>query len=168
MMTANDMNKMWSEMMGSFPVDTSAWKDAYRTQVELAEKMSRIVLDAAETSTDVSAQWTKDTLSKMYDVTSVREEPADYGKAMTDFASAQAEMTAETMARFAEIAKKVQMETVETMLSVGKDSADKASAYGKDAADKFAANVKDAADEAADKTKAAASRGAAAAKKADA
>ena len=154
MMTANDMNKMWTEMMGSFPVDTSAWKDAYRTQAEMAEKMSRIVLDAAETSTDLSAQWTKDTIAKMQDVAAVRDEPADYGKAMTDFASAQAEMTAETMARFAEIAKKVQTETVEVMLSVGKDSADKATAY-----------TKKAADEAADATKTAASRGAAATRK---
>ena len=154
MMTANDMNKMWTEMMGSFPVDTSAWKDAYRTQAEMAEKMSRIVLDAAETSTDLSAQWTKDTISKMSDVATMRDEPADYGKAMTDFASAQAEMTAETMARFAEIAKKVQTETVEVMLSVGKDSADKATAY-----------TKKAADEAADATKTAASRGAAATRK---
>ena len=149
MMTANDMNKMWTEMLGSMPVDTSAWKDAYRTQAELAEKMSRIVLDAAETSTDLSAQWTKDTLSKMQDVAAVRDEPADYGKAMTDFASAQAEMTAETMARFAEIAKKVQAETVETMLSVGKESADKASAYGKDAADKMTSTAKKATDEVA-------------------
>ena len=154
MMTANDMNKMWTEMMGSFPVDTSAWKDAYQTQAEMAEKMSRIVLDAAETSTDLSAQWTKDTIAKMQDVAAVRDEPADYGKAMTDFASAQAEMTAETMARFAEIAKKVQTETVEVMLSVGKDSADKATAY-----------TKKAADEAADATKTAASRGAAATRK---
>ena len=154
-MTANDMNKMWTEMLGSFPVDTSAWRDAYRTQTELAEKMSRIVLDAAETSTDISAQWTKDTIAKMQGVTAVRDEPADYGKAMTDFASAQAEMTAETVARFAEIAKKVQTETVEVMLSVGKDSADKATAYGKKAADE-AANV----------TQTVASRGAAATRKA--
>ena len=153
MMTANDMNKMWTEMLGSMPVDTSAWKDAYRTQAEMAEKMSRIVLDAAETSTDLSAQWTKDTIAKMQDIAMVRDEPADYGKAMTDFASAQAEMTAETMARFAEIAKKVQAETVETMLSVGKESADKASAYGKEAADKMAATAKDVTDEAADAVK---------------
>ena len=135
MMTANDMNKMWTDMMGSFPVDTSAWKDAYRTQADLAEKMSRIVLDAAETSTDLSAQWTKDTISKMQGAVSVREEPAEYTKAMSDFASTQAEMTAETMARFAEIAKKVQTETVEAMLSVGKESADKATAFTKKAAD---------------------------------
>ena len=155
MMTANDMNKMWIEMMGSFPVDTSAWKDAYKTQAEMAEKMSRIVLDAAETSTDLSAQWTKDTIAKMQDVAAVRDEPADYGKAMTDFASAQAEMTAETMARFAEIAKKVQTETVEAMLSVGKESADKATAY-----------TKKAADEAAEMGKTATARGAAATRKA--
>ncbi len=40
---------------------------------------------------------------------------------MTDFASATAEVAAENMAAFAEIAKKVQMDTVELMISAGKD-----------------------------------------------
>ena len=50
-----------------------------------------------------------------------KAEPADYAKAMTDFASAYAEVTAEHMAAFAEVAKKVQMDTVELMMAAGKD-----------------------------------------------
>ena len=72
-------------------------------------------------STEISSKWTKDTLTKMSGVATMRDEPADYSKAMTDFASSQAESTAETLAAFAEIAKNVQMETVELMLSAGKD-----------------------------------------------
>lgn len=120
----NDMNKMFTEMLGAFPMDTSAMQGAFKTQAALAEKLSRVVLDAAETSTEISAGWTKETLAKMQDVATVKDEPADYSKAMSEFASAQAESTAETMARFAEVAKKVQMETVEMMLSAGKETAD--------------------------------------------
>jgi hypothetical protein len=133
----NDMNKMFGDMMNAFPMDTSAMQDAFKTQAALAERLSRVVLDAAETSTEISAGWTRDTLSKMQGVATVKDEPADYSKAMTEFASAQAESTAETMARFAEVAKKVQMETVEMMLSAGKDTAEDMTATSKAAATKM-------------------------------
>ncbi|WP_106160142.1 Phasin [Hasllibacter halocynthiae] len=123
MNNANDMQKMLADMLGAFPMDTSAMQDAWKTQAQLAEKMSRVALDAAETSTEISAGWTKRALAKMNEVAAVKDEPADYGKAMTDFASATAEMTAETMAQFAEVAKKVQMETVELMLAAGREGA---------------------------------------------
>ena len=131
MTNTTEMQKMFTEMLGAFPVDTSAMKDAWKTQAALAEKLSRVALDAAETSTEISAGWTKRTLSKMNDVAAVKDEPADYGKAMTDFASATAEMTAETMAQFAEVAKKVQMETVELMLAAGRETAIDATAAAK-------------------------------------
>ena len=130
---SNDMTKMMQEMMGAFPVDTKAMQDAFKTHATLNEKMSKVALEAAEKSTEISSKWTKDTLSKLAQVASVKEEPADYGKAVTDFASAQAEMTSEAMAAFAEVAKKVQMETVELMLAAGKDISEDATAAMKKA-----------------------------------
>ncbi|MEV8466496.1 phasin, PhaP [Fluviibacterium sp. DFM31] len=130
---ANDVTKMMQEMMGSFPVDTKAIQDAFKTQATLSEKMSKVALEAAEKSTEISSKWTKDTLAKLAAVTAVKEEPADYGKAVTDFASAQAEMTSEALAAFAEVAKKVQMETVELMLAAGKDISEDATAAVKKA-----------------------------------
>lgn len=129
----NDMTKMMQEMMGAFPVDTKAIQDAFKTSATLNEKMSKVAFEAAEKSTEISSKWTKETLAKLADVTSVKDEPADYGKAVTDFASAQAEMTAESMAAFAEVAKKVQMETVELMLAAGKDISEDATAAVKKA-----------------------------------
>lgn len=119
-----DFNKMMQDMMGAFPMDTSAMQDAFKTQAALAERLSRAALDAAEQSTEISSGWTKDTLAKMRDVTALKDEPADYTKAVTELASAQAETTAETMARFAEVAKKLQMDTVELMLAAGKEMAE--------------------------------------------
>ena len=94
---------------------------------------SKVALEAAEKSTEISSKWTKDTLPKMGDVTAVKTEPTDYTKAMTDFASAQAEMAAESMAAFAEVAKKVQMETVELMMAAGKEASEEATAAVKKA-----------------------------------
>jgi len=80
-------------------------------------------LEAAEKSTELSAKWTKETLAKMGAAATAKTEVADYTKAATDFASASAEKAAETMAAFAEIAKKVQLDTVELMMAAGKTAA---------------------------------------------
>jgi hypothetical protein len=128
-----DMTKMIQDMMASFPVDTAAFQNAFKTQAAFAEKFSKVALEAAEKSTEISAKWAKDSLAKMGDVSKAKADPADYTKSMTDFASAAAEMAAENMAAFAEVAKKVQMETVELMLAAGKEVSEDATAAVKKA-----------------------------------
>lgn len=129
----NDFQKYVTDMMSNVPLDMSAFNDAFKSQAALGEKMSKVALEAAEKSTEISSKWTKDTITKLGDVTKVKAEPTDYTKAMTDFASAQAEMAAETMAAFAEVAKKVQMETVELMMAAGKEASEEATAAVKKA-----------------------------------
>ncbi|MEM9755462.1 MAG: Phasin [Pseudomonadota bacterium] len=133
MTSTTDFTKVFSDMMSSMPMDMSAFNDAFKSQAALGEKMSKVALEAAEKSSEISSKWTKDTIAKMGEVAKVKEEPTDYTKAMTDFASAQAEMAAETMAAFAEVAKKVQMETVELMMAAGKEASEEASAAVKKA-----------------------------------
>ncbi len=121
MAKTQDYTKMMSDMMNAFPMmDQTAVQDIFKTQAQMGEKMSRIVLEAAEQSTELSNAWTKETISRISYVSGVKE-PADYTRAMTDFASGSSEATAEKMAAFAEIAKKLQTETVELMLAAGKD-----------------------------------------------
>jgi len=144
MAKTQDYTKMMKDMMGAFPVDMTAMQDAFKTQAALADKMSKVAFEAAEKSTEISAKWTKDTLSKLSGVTAVKDEPADYSKAMTDFASAQAEMAAENVAAFAEVAKKVQMETVELMLAAGKDMSEDMTAAAKKAGAEMTAAAKKA------------------------
>ncbi len=128
MAKTQDFTAMMKDMMGAFPVDTKVMEDAFKTQATLNEKLAGVALTAAEKSSEISAKWTKETIAKMADMTKAKAEPADYAKAMTDFASAQAEVAAESMAAFAEIAKKVQMDTVELMMAAGKDMTEEASA----------------------------------------
>ncbi|PZX18295.1 phasin protein [Palleronia aestuarii] len=140
-----DYTKMMQEMMASFPGDMSSIQESFKSYASFGEKMSKVVLDAAGKSTEVSSQWTMETLSKMNDMAVARDEPSDYGKAMSEFASSQAEMTAETMASFAEIAKKVQMETVELMLAAGKDMSEDMTAATKKATNEASSAAKKAA-----------------------
>ena len=144
MAKAQDYTKIMQDMMGAFPVDMSATQDAFKTQAAFGEKLSKVALVAAEKSADISTKWTKDTIAKVGDVSKVKEDPADYSKAFTDFASAQAEMISENLAAFAEVAKKVQMETVELMMAAGKDIGEDATAAVKKATDEVTAAAKKA------------------------
>ena len=126
MTNTTDFTKMIQDMMASFPMDTTAAQDAFKIQAAMAEKFSKVALQAAEKSTEITAKWTKDTLAKVAVVTAAKGEVADYSKAATDFASAASEMAAENLAAFAEVAKKVQMETVELMLAAGKEASEEA------------------------------------------
>ena len=128
-----DFTKVIQDMMASFPVDASALQNAFKTQAAFGEKLSKVALEAAEKSTEISSKWAKETLAKLSAAAKAKTEPTDYTKSVSDFASAAAELAAENMAAFAEVAKKVQMDTVELMLAAGKDVSEEATAAVKKA-----------------------------------
>jgi len=145
MAKTQDFSAMMKDMMGAFPVDTTAMEDAFKTTASLNEKLSGVALEAAEKSAEISSKWTKDTLAKLSEFSKAKAEPADYAKAMTDFASASAEVAAENMSAFAEISKKVQMDTVELLMAAGKDITEDATAAVKKATNDVTAAAKKAA-----------------------
>lgn len=145
MANTQDFTAVMKDIMGSFPVDTKGLEDAFKNQASLNEKLSGVALDAASKSAELSNKWTKDTLAKLGEMSKAKAEPADYAKAMTDFASASSEVAAENMAAFAEIAKKVQTETVELLMAAGKDITEDAAAAVKKATNDVTAAAKKAA-----------------------
>ena len=143
MTKATDFTKVMSDMMASFPMDTSSFQNAFKTQAAFGEKLSAVALAAAEKSTEITSKWAKDSLAKLTVASKAKTEAADYSKAASDFATQAAEMAAENLAAFAEVAKKVQMETVELMMAAGKTASEDASAAVKKAtADVTAASKK--------------------------
>jgi hypothetical protein len=118
-----DYTKAFAEMMDAMPADMTAMTDAFRTSAAFGEKLSKVALTAAEQSAELSSAWTKETLSNLADVAAAKEDPAEYTKAASDFAAASLEATTENVAAFAEIAKRVQMETLELMMASGKEAA---------------------------------------------
>ncbi|MEP2784495.1 MAG: phasin family protein [Pseudoruegeria sp.] len=121
MNTPNDFTKAFQDGLASLNVDTSAIEESFKSTAALAEKMSKISLAAAEQSAELQSKWTKDTLAKIGAASGAKTEPADMGKAVSDFASSSAESATENMTAFAEILKKVQLETVELLMSAGKE-----------------------------------------------
>ncbi len=144
MAKTQDINATMKDIMGAFPVDTKAMEDAFKNQASLNEKLSGVTLSAAEKSAEVSGKWAKETLAKITEVTKAKSEPADYAKAMSDFASINAEVAAENMAAFAEIAKKVQTDTVELLMAAGKGIQEDAASAVKKATDDVTAAAKKA------------------------
>jgi hypothetical protein len=144
MAKAQDFTATLKDMMGAFPVDTAAFEGAFKNQAALGEKFSSVALEAAEKSAAISTKWTSETLAKLGDMSKVKAEPADYAKAITDFASAQAEVASENMAAFAEVAKKVQLETVELMMAAGKSASEEATTAVKKATEDMTAAAKKA------------------------
>lgn len=128
-----DFTKMFQDSFAAFPFDQAAFQDAFKSQAAFGEKMSKVILDAAEKSNEISSKWTKEALARLGDAAKAKAEPADYSKSVTDFATASAEIAAENMAAFAEVAKKVQMETVELVLAAGKNMQEDATAAVKKA-----------------------------------
>ncbi|MDE0850682.1 phasin family protein [Yoonia sp.] len=133
MANSQDFTAVFKDMMGSFPVDTKAMEEQFKSSSTMAEKMSGVAIDAAGKSAELSAKWTKETLSKVEAMASAKADPADYAKAMTDFASTSAEAASEHMSAFAEIAKKVQAQTMELMMAAGKGMSEDMSAAAKKA-----------------------------------
>jgi hypothetical protein len=123
MAKARDFTKTMQDMMANFPSNMSSIQNAMKSQSVLNQKLARVALAAAERSTEISACWVQDSLARMGELAALKEEPSDYAKAVSDFASAAAETAAEHMAAYAEVAKKVQIETVDLMLKAGKDVA---------------------------------------------
>lgn len=139
-----DFTKTLQDMMANFPIDTSSVQEALKSQSALSEKLAKVALTAAERSTEISARWAKDSIARLGELAVVKEEPSEYAKAVTDYASASAEVAAEHMAAFAEVAKKVQMDTVDLMLTAGKDLASDAQKVAEKAARDTQAAVKKA------------------------
>lgn len=125
-MANDEYAQKMKDALSSFPMDTSSFENLARSQAALAERLSSIAIEAAQRSTDLSAHWVQDSLAKLSTLTQARAEPSEYAKVAGDIASGSAQAAAENLAAFAEIARKVQAETLALLMSAGKDMAESA------------------------------------------
>jgi hypothetical protein len=144
MAKAPELNQMMQEFAAAFQVDTSKIQDAFKTSAGYGEKLTRLALTAAEQSAELQSQFTRETLSKLGDVSKVKDAPTDYSKALSDFAQAQAGLVNEQMTAFAEIARKLQAETVELIMQAAREAQSEAAGAVKSAQAKAADMAKKA------------------------
>ena len=121
MSNSGDLNKLMKDMMGNFPFDTVDIEKAVKKSVSLNEKLANLSLDVAGTSTKISTSWANESFDKVRVAAEAKDEPVDYSKAIMDFWSAQTEIATKKMELFSDVLKKAQMETVQLMVTAGKD-----------------------------------------------
>ena len=140
-----DYTAFVKDMMNAFPVDTAAFDAQYKSATELNEKLATVAIDAAGRSTELTTKYTKDILGRVSELSKAKAEPADYAKAISDFAQAQVDSTTEHMTAYADIMKDAQSRTVELMMNAGRDFQSEAAKTTKAAANKATAATQRAA-----------------------
>lgn len=134
--TANDLNNLF---------DPQGYQDVFKTWTSSNERMASFAIEAGTRATDIASETAKEALTNLRELTQVRDEPAEYGKAYTDFVQKQAELFTRAVQAYANETQKV-----------GSEAADLASKAGEEITDKVAAN----ADSAAQKARSAANKAA--------
>ena len=101
-----DMMAMFKNFTGAMPFHTKAFEIVFRCRNRTSKSLAEMAVLVARMNADMSTKCTNDTLIKITEIAQVKTDPADYVKSISDFASLQAVVGAESIAAFAEIAKK--------------------------------------------------------------
>ena len=83
--------------------DPRGYQDVFRTWAQMNERVTGLMVDAAEKTTEIAHGTTQEALSNVREVTQVRDEPADYGQAYSDFVQKQGDLFMRTARSYAEV-----------------------------------------------------------------
>ena len=89
--------------------------------LEFNSKLSKITLDTIKKNTELSQEWSKETLNSLETFTKTQKNPSDYSKVINDFVTQQTQSSPKHIAEFAELAKKAQLDTIDLYMSAGKE-----------------------------------------------
>ena len=89
--------------------------------LEFNSKLSKIALDTFKKNTELSQEWSKETLNSLETFTKTHKNPSDYSKVINDFVTQQTQSSPKHIAEFAEIAKKAQLDIIDLYMSAGKE-----------------------------------------------
>lgn len=114
-------SKLMQDMMEAVPMDDTALQAIGKVQSQMADQMTKAVLEAVEKSTDVSTKWTQASLEKTAQLAKASDHPSGHLHTVTDFFSLTTEMATDYFNNYSEIAKQLQLETIKIMLSTPND-----------------------------------------------
>lgn len=129
----------------TLPFDQEAVRDGFAAWARYNERFMGIALDVAEKSTGLAARTTEEAISNLRGMTALRDEPADYGKAISDFVQKQADLGMKTAEAYGTLAQKAQTEMTELATEAGENFGEKVAANANGAAKKATAAAKKAA-----------------------
>lgn len=125
---AKDSTAAVNEALAALPIDVKAIEEAFKATAAMNEKLAGVALGAAEKTNEIAFGTNKEAIAALLEVGKANVEPADYAKALTDFAQFTGEQVAKNFSFYAEIAREAQAEAVELMVAAGKDASNEAAA----------------------------------------
>ena len=125
--------------------DPKGYQDVFKTWASFNERLTGVMVDAASKGTEISYETTQEALGNLREMAQVREEPAEYGKAYSDFVQKQMDLVSRTAQSYADVTQKSATEVTETVSEAGQQIGDKAAANAEGAADKAGSAAKKAA-----------------------
>ena len=120
------------EMQSMF--DPQNYQNVFKTWASANEKLMSIGAKAASRTNDIMADTANEAVANARDVTKVRQEPAEYAKAYSEFMQKQMELFTRTM-----------QSVSDEMRDFGSETTDLASKTGEEMTSKVAANADNAA-----------------------
>jgi gas vesicle protein len=125
--------------------DPKGYEDIFKTLASANERMTSIVVETATKSTDIASDTAKEAFSNLREATAVRDEPADYGKAYSDFVQKQMDLFMRTAQSFSGVTQEFGTETTEFASKTGEELSSKVTETANQAKDKATDAVKRAA-----------------------
>ena len=89
--------------------------------LEFNSKLSKIAIDTFKKNSEITQEWSKETLTALEKLTKTQKNPNDYTKVVNDFVVEQSQSSPKHLAEYAEIAKKAQLETIDLYMTAGKE-----------------------------------------------
>ena len=116
--------KQWLQ---SFGLDEKGLSSSAKNMATLNEKLTKAALSAAEKSAEVSGNWTREMLDQMASGSGAELSPAQRAEAATRVSSEIVETSTRNMNEYADIARKLQMETMALLINASKGKTEEAS-----------------------------------------
>ncbi|MBM9593394.1 hypothetical protein [Roseitranquillus sediminis] len=137
MTNPQDFTELFAKLNPGFANGPAA--DVWKTWATFGERFSNIAIEAASKSNEIASASTNETIARLRDVTTVRDEPADYAQAVAAFSQAQIELSRRTAEAFGGVVKQAQTDTAELFTATGERVAQSVAANTDAAVSKTAA-----------------------------
>ena len=104
--------------------DPQGYQDVFKTWAHMKERVAGMLVDAASRITEIASGTTQDALSNIREVNQVRDEPAEYGQAVSDFAQKQMDLFMRTTQAYADVSQKTASQASELASEAGQKIGD--------------------------------------------
>ena len=125
--------------------DPQNYQNVFKTWANMNERFTQVMVDAGERTTEITSETAKEALSNLRDVSQVREEPAEYGKAYSEFMQRQMDLFTRTAQSLAEVSQTTSKDAAELASEAGSQMSDMATENAERAANTAGSAAKKAA-----------------------